>query len=294
MSRIAYVNGRYVPHGTAAVHIEDRAFQFGDGVYEVCEVKGGRLIDEERHMARLRRSLGELRIATPMDAASFGVILREIIRRNRVVNGIVYLQVTRGVAPRNHAFPLRPVRPGVIATARTLNSAEGEKRAEQGVAVVTVPDNRWGRVDIKTVGLLPNVLAKQAARDAGAYEAWFVDRDGYVTEGSSTNAWIVTADRRLVTRHADHGILSGITRSVLRAMVAAPGRPRDQRPVTVAAALQAAEAFLSGSSMIVLPIVAIDGKAVGSGKPGPIVRRLRAAYHDHAEVAPTWSGHHSA
>ena len=289
MSRIAYVNGRYVPHGAAAVHIEDRAFQFGDGVYEVCEVRGGRLIDEERHMARLRRSLGELRIAMPMEAASFGVILREIVRRNRVVNGIVYLQVTRGVAPRNHAFPLKPVKPGVIATARALNPADGEKRAAQGVAVVTVPDNRWGRVDIKTVGLLPNVLAKQAAKDAGAFEAWFVDRDGHVTEGSSTNAWIVTADRRLVTRHADHGILSGITRSVLLDMVASAGLTLEERPFTIAEALGAEEAFLSGSSTIVLPIVAIDGKPVGSGRPGPVVRRLRAAYHDHAEAAPEWS-----
>jgi D-alanine transaminase len=205
------------------------------------------------------------------------------------VNGIVYLQVTRGAAPRNHAFPTRPVAPGVMATARSLNVADGEKRAEQGIAVITVPDNRWGRVDIKTVGLLPNVLAKQAAKEAGAFEAWFVDRDGNVTEGSSTNAWIVTADRRLVTRHADHGILSGITRSVLLDMVAAAGLTLEERPFSIAEALAAEEAFLSGSSTIVLPIVAIDGRPVGTGRPGPVVKRLRAAYHDQAETAPAWS-----
>ena len=286
MSRIAYVNGHYLPHRDAAVHVEDRALQFGDGVYEVCEVRGGRLIDEDRHMARLRRSLDALRIVMPMDAAAFGVILRELIRRNRVVDGIVYLQVTRGAAPRNHAFPAKPVRPGVMATARSLDPAEGEKRAEKGVSVITVPDNRWGRVDIKTVGLLPNVLAKQAAKEAGAFEAWFVDRDGRVTEGSSTNAWIVTADGRLLTRHADSGILAGITRSVLLDMVAAAGLTLEERPFTVAEALAAEEAFLSGSSTIVLPIVAIDGRPVGTGRPGPVVRKLRAAYHDQADTAP--------
>ena len=164
MSRIAYVNGRYLRHRDASVHVEDRALQFGDGVYEVCEVRNGRLIDEQRHLARLARSLAAIRIPQPMDAAAVGVVLRELVRRNRVVNGIVYLQVTRGTAPRNHPFPLKPVRPGVMGTAKSLDVAEGGRRAEQGIAVVTAPDNRWGRVDIKTVGLLPNVLAKQTAR----------------------------------------------------------------------------------------------------------------------------------
>jgi len=291
MSRIAYVNGRYLPLRDAAVNIEDRAFQLGDGVYEVCEVRGGRLIDEARHLARLWRSLAAIHIVEPMDSAAIGVIFRELVRRNRVVNGIVYLQVTRGVAPRNHAFPLKPVRPGIVATARSTDVAQGEKRAEAGIAVITVPDNRWGRVDIKTVGLLPNVLAKQHARETGAYEAWFVDRDGLVTEGASTNAWIVTGAGRLVTRQADRGILSGITRSVLLDMLGPEGLTLEERPFTVAEALRAEEAFISAASTIVIPVVTIDGAPVGSGRPGPVAKRLRTAFHLHAETAPAWSVH---
>ena len=194
MSRIAYVNGRYRPWRDATVHVEDRGYQFSDGVYEVCEVRGGRMVDERRHMARLERSLAELRMAMPMSPAALGVVMRETIRRNRVDNGIVYLQVSRGVARRDHAFPPSGTAPAVVVTARSLDGAGNEAMAEKGVAVVTVPDNRWGRVDIKSISLLPNVLAKQAAREQGAREAWFVDRDGNVTEGSSSNAWIVTAD----------------------------------------------------------------------------------------------------
>jgi D-alanine transaminase len=291
MSRIAYVNGRYVPLREAAVNVEDRAFQLGDGVYEVCEVRGGRLIDEARHMARLKRSLKAIQIEQPMDPVAIGVILRELVRRNRVENGIAYLQVSRGVAPRNHAFPLTEVKPGIVATARSIDPTLGAKRAEEGIAVITVPDNRWGRVDIKTVGLLPNVIAKQAARAGGAYEAWFVDRDGRVTEGASTNAWIVTGDGRLVTRQTDHGILPGITRSVLMDMVGPENLTVEERPFTVAEALSAKEAFISAASTIVLPVVSIDGKTVGSGRHGPIAKRLRAAFHRHAETAPAWSMH---
>lgn len=291
MSRIAYVNGRYVPLRDAAVNVEDRAFQLGDGVYEVCEVKGGRLIDEARHMARLERSLKAIQIEQPMDRVAIGVILRELVRRNRVENGIVYLQVSRGVAPRNHAFPPNPVKPGIVGTARSIDPAQGTKRAEEGISVISVPDNRWGRVDIKSVGLLPNVLAKQAARSAGAFEAWFVDQEGRVTEGASTNAWIVTDGGRLVTRQTDHAILPGITRSVLMDMLGAENLTVEERPFTVAEALAAKEAFISAASTIVLPVVSIDGKAVGSGKPGPVAARLRAAFHRHAETAPAWSMH---
>lgn len=294
MSRIAYVNGRYVRLREAAVNVEDRAFQLGDGVYEVCEVRAGRLIDEARHMARLERSLKAIQIEQPMDRAAIGVVLRELVRRNRVENGIAYLQVTRGVAPRNHAFPLKPVKPGMVGTARSLDTAQGTARAETGIAVITVPDNRWGRVDIKTVGLLPNVLAKQTARAAGAYEAWFVDRDGSVTEGASTNAWIVTGDGRLVTRQTDHGILPGITRSVLMDMLQPEGLTVEERAFTVEEALRAREAFISAASTIVMPVVSIDGAMVGSGKPGPVAKRLRAAFHRHAETAPAWSVHRAA
>lgn len=286
MSRIAYVNGRYVPHQNAVVHIEDRGYQFADGVYEVCEVRGGRLVDERRHLQRLDRSLSELAIAWPMSPSSVAVVLREVVRRNRVVNGIIYLQVTRGVAPRNHAFPNPTVRPSMVVTSRELDRAGLDEKAAHGIAVITVPENRWDRVDIKTVGLLPNVLAKQTAKEAGAYEAWFVDRDGFVTEGSSTNAWIVNRDGVLVTRPAEHGILRGITRTVIFDFAEREGIRIEERPFTLDEAQGGREAFITGSSTIVLPIVLIDGKPVGGGKPGPIAGKLRSAYHKHAEIAP--------
>src|ERR1700746_936304 len=223
MSRIAYLNGRYLPFSDAKVHIEDRGYQFGDGVYEVCEVRGGRLIDERRHLERLKRSLSELRIRVRLSGRALGIIMREVVARNRVRYGIVYLQITRGVARRDHAFPSQQVRPSVVVTARALNKVRNEALAEQGIAVVTVPDNRWGRVDIKTIGLLPNVLARQAALERGARDAWFVDAHGTVTEASSANVWIVTPSGTLVTRHADNAILRGITRTVLFDAIRAAG-----------------------------------------------------------------------
>jgi D-alanine transaminase len=285
MSRIAYVNGRYQPWRDATVHVEDRGYQFADGVYEVCEVRGGRMVDERRHMARLERSLRELRIAMPMSAAALGVVMRETIRRNRVVNGIVYLQISRGVARRDHAFPAAPTAPAVVVTARSIDGAGNDAMAERGVAVVTVPDNRWARVDIKSIALLPNVLAKQTAREQGAREAWFVDREGKVTEGSSSNAWIVTADGRVVTRAADSAILRGITRDVLIGVIAAQGLTFEERAFTVAEALAAREAFLTSATQIVMPIVQIDGQPVGNGGPGLVAGALRKAFHGHAEWA---------
>jgi len=283
MSRIAYVNGRYRPWRDATVHVEDRGYQFSDGVYEVCEVRGGRMVDERRHMARLARSLDALRMAMPMSPAALGVVMRETIRRNRVGNGIVYLQISRGVARRDHAFPPSGTAPALVVTARSLDGVGSEAMAEKGIAVVTVPDNRWGRVDIKSIALLPNVLAKQAAREQGAREAWFVAPDGKVTEGSSSNAWIVTGDGRVVTRAADTAILRGITRDVLIGAIAAQGLTFEERPFTVAEALAAREAFLTSASQIVMPIVRIDGKAVGEGRPGPVARALRQAFHRHVE-----------
>jgi D-alanine transaminase len=286
MSRIAYVNGRYLPLAWAAVNVEDRGYQFSDGVYEVCEVRGGRLIDERRHMERLQRSLSELRIAMPMTPAALGVVLHETVRRNRVRWGIVYLQITRGVWRRDHAFPPPgAARPSVVVTARNLDLANAERLAGEGVAVITVPDNRWQRVDIKSVSLLPNVLAKQAAREQGAREAWFVDRDGRVTEGSSSNAWIVTRDGKLVTRHVDHGILKGITRTVVLGVIAAQGLELEERPFTVEEAQAAREAFITSASQIVLPVVKIDGRPVGNGAPGLIATALRRDFHRHAEVS---------
>ena len=202
MSRIAYVNGRYRRHRDALVHVEDRGYQFADGVYEVCEVRGGRLVDERRHMARLTRSLAELRIAAPMPLTALSVVLHETVARNRVRDGIVYLQVTRGVARRDHGFPPPGTLPSIVVTARSHDIAAAEATAARGIAVITVADNRWARPDIKSVSLLPNILAKQAARDRGAREAWFVDADGYVTEGASSNAWIVSGTE-VITRPAD-------------------------------------------------------------------------------------------
>ena len=284
MSRIAYVNGRYVPHGTAAVHIEDRGYQLADGVYEVCEVRGGRLVDERRHMARLDRSLRELRMARPMPAAALAIVMRETVRRNRVRDGIVYVQVTRGAAPRDFPFPPNVTHPTLVITARNQDPAKLAKLAEQGIAVMTTPDLRWKRVDIKSVALLPNVLAKQTARDHGAREAWLVDAEGRVTEGGSSNAWIVTDDGALVTHPLGNDILPGITRSVVLDVLAAQGLRLEERSFTVEEAYAAREAFVTSASQIVMPVVSIDGRPVGEGRPGPITLHLRRDFHRHAEI----------
>ncbi|MBX9846718.1 MAG: D-amino-acid transaminase [Xanthobacteraceae bacterium] len=285
MSRIAYVNGRYLPLAHASVNIEDRGYQFSDGVYEVCEVRGGRLVDERRHIERLQRSLSELRIAMPMTPESLGAVLHEVVRRNRVRWGIVYLQITRGVARRDHAFPPPGTRPSVVVTARNLDFATAERLAGEGVAVISVPDNRWDRVDIKSVSLLPNVLAKQTAREQGAREAWFVDRQGFVTEGSSSNAWIVTRNGTVVTRQVDNAILKGITRTVVLDIIAAQGLKLDIRPFTMEEAQQAREAFITSASQTVMPVVKIDSRPVGNGAPGLIASALRRDFYRFAEIS---------
>jgi D-alanine transaminase len=283
MSRIAYVNGRYLPLAHASVNVEDRGYQFSDGVYEVCEVRGATLIDERRHIERLQRSLSELRIAMPMAPESLGVIMREVVRRNRVRWGIVYLQVTRGVSRRDHAFPPPGTRPAVVVTARNMDFAQAEKLAADGVAVISVPENRWDRVDIKSVSLLPNVLAKQTAREQGAREAWFVDKQGFVTEGSSSNAWIVTRNGTVVTRQVDHAILKGVTRTVVLDIIAAQGLKLDVRPFTMDEAKEAREAFITSASQTVMPVVKIDGRPIGNGAPGLIASALRRDFYRHAE-----------
>src|SRR5579863_76163 len=280
MSRIAYVAGQYLVHRQAAVHIEDRGFQFADGVYEVIAVKGGRLVDEERHLERLRRSLGELRIDPPMAEAALKIVIGEVVRRNSVNSGIVYLQITRGAAPREHAFP-KAATPTLVVTARRTKPLD-PRLGEDGIAVITIPDIRWQRCDIKSVALIPNVLGKQKAREAGAFEAWQVDRDGAVTEGTSTNAWIVTEDGTVVTRAADTAILNGVTRLAIFDIIRHEGYRLEERPFTLAEAKAAREAFLTSTTADLLPVVRIDGAAVGEGRPGPLGRRLRAVY-----VAPT-------
>ncbi len=283
MSRITYVNGRYVPHRSAAVHVEDRGYQFSDGVYEVCEIWNGFIVDETRHLDRLERSLRELSMTMPMARAALKIVIREVVRRNRVENGLVYLQVTRGVAPRDHAFPPKGTAPALVVTAKSVPQQKGDRLAAEGVGVITLPDNRWERVDIKSVSLLPNVLAKEKAKEAGAREAWFVDRDGFVTEGSSTSAWIVTPDGVLVTRPNGTGILPGITKITAAEVARRAGLKVEERKFTVAEAKAAREAFITAASTIVMPVVRIDGEAVANGHPGSIATQLRAAFHDVAE-----------
>jgi D-alanine transaminase len=282
MPRVAYVNGRFVRHADAAVHIEDRGYQFADGVYEVWAVIGGRLGDAAGHFKRLARSLGELRIAEPMSEGALTIILRETVRRNRVRDGLVYLQVNRGVARRDHAFPDPPVTPSVVVTAKHVDPHAAETRASRGVSVITAPETRWGRCDIKTVGLLPNVLAKQAAREAGAAEAWFVDELGLVTEGASSNAWIVDRDGALRTRGIQSNILRGITRETLLRVAGGDGLTLDERPFTVEEAKGAREAFITGAGSLVTPVVRVDGAILGDGTPGPVAKRLRQLYIEEA------------
>jgi len=281
MPRYAYVNGRYVPHAQAQVHIEDRGYQFADGVYEVILIHDGRLIDEEPHLDRLAYSLKELRIPWPMARPVLRLVLRELIVRNGVAHGTVYLQVTRGVASRDHKFPAHAT-PSLVATTKRQKPT-----LAAGVAVITQPDIRWRRCDIKSVSLLPNILGKQAAAEAGAFEAWLVDDDGRITEGSSTNAWIVTRAGRLVTRNLSAAILSGITRLSLLQLVQSQRIAFEERPFSVAEAKEAAEAFLTSTMSLVLPVTRIDGQAVGDGQPGPLTMKLRDGYLRHLAAPPS-------
>jgi D-alanine transaminase len=280
MSRIAYVNGRYVPHRDARVHIEDRGFQFADGCYEVVAIRGGIFIDAGLHLQRLRRSLAGLGIRFPMTDAALTVAMTEVARRNLVREGFIYLQITRGAAPRDFVFPAA-TRPTLVMTARAKPLID-VKLIEQGIKVITIPDQRWARPDIKSVSLLPNALGKEEAKQAGAYEAWQVDRDGNVTEGTSSNAWIVTRAGEVVTRQADHGILDGVTRQGLLRVIAASGLRISERPFSVAEAKVAAEALLTSSTNFILPVVKIDDAPIGDGKPGPLAKKLAARYLDYA------------
>lgn len=282
MTRIAYVNSRYVRHTDANVHIEDRGFQFADGVYEVWSVHEGRLLDLDGHLARLSRSLRKLRIQAPMSDAALLRVLMETIRRNRVRHGIVYLQITRGAAPRDHAFPSPDTIPSMVVTARGVDRRALEKRVQHGVAVITMPDIRWRRCDIKSVSLLPNVLAKQAAREAGAFEAWLIDGAGRVTEGASTTAWIVDASGRIRTRPLGDDILPGVTRDALIRVAQERQIPLVEEAFTVPEAHAALEAFMSSASGVVVPVVSIDGVQIGDGAPGPVALALRAAYFEGA------------
>jgi len=283
MARIAYVNGRYVAIDRAAIRIEDRGFQFADGVYEVVKAVDGLPRDLDRHMARLRRSLGELEIAMPMSEAALRHVMLETLRRNRLRKAIIYLQVTRGTAPRNHLFP-PAARPSLVVTVRRAPFPGGSELTG-GCKVVSMPDIRWGRCDIKTVSLLPNVLAKQTAKQAGARDALLVDRDGYVTECTSSNAYIVDREGRLITRPHGHEILPGVTRSVLLEVAARCGVEVIERAFTLEEAKSAREAFLTSTTSLVMPITQIDDKVIGNGMPGSVSRRLLAAYCDQEAIS---------
>lgn len=283
MPRIAYVNGRYVPHSEAGVHIEDRGFQFADGVYEVCEIRHGVIVDLTRHLDRLDRSLAEIRIPQPMARAALKGIIREVARRNRVRNGLFYLQVTRGAARRDHVFPAPETAPTVVVTAKSTDPKVIAAKNAHGLKAITLPDNRWERVDVKTVGLLPNVLARQSAKEAGAQEAIYIDNRGMVTEGAATNVWIVDAEGRLVTRPAERGILRGITRTTLMDVADHLAIPVVEREFSRDEMLGAREVFITAATSICLPIVSIDGQAIGNGHPGSMAEKIRAAFFDIAE-----------
>jgi D-alanine transaminase len=286
MRGVAYVGGAYTPLRDARVSIQDRGFQFGDAIYEVWPIRAGRIHDAEGHMARLLRSLEELRIRPPMSEAALWVVLRETIRRNHVRDGIVYVQVSRGATRgRDHTFPATPVRPTLVVTAKNLDTALLAKRAEQGVKVITLPETRWARRDVKSVNLLANVLARQAAGEAGAFEAWFIDADGFVTEGTSSSAFIVDAKGAIRTRPLSNDLLHGVTRAAIAGVARAQKLSVIEAPFTVGDAKAAREAFITHASNAAVPVIAIDGVPIGEGRPGPIAQALRAAYFGAASNA---------
>jgi D-alanine transaminase len=278
VTRVAFVNGRYTRHGSARVHVEDRGFQFADSVYEVCAIREGILIDQAPHLARLDRSLSELRIMPPMSRASLALVMRETVRRNRIRNGLIYLQVTRGQARRDHGFPTKETPPTLVITARELDLTRYDAMAVKGVSVVTAPDNRWGRCDIKSTSLLPNVLAKQSAREQGAFETWFVDAKGFVTEGASTNAWIVDATGTLRTRALGNAILPGVTRGEILSLCRQHAIKFAETPFTEEEAKAAREAFITAATIGAIPVVQIGQFKIGDGKPGPTTTKLREIY----------------
>ncbi len=284
MPRIAYVNGQYLPLSESAVHIEDRGYQFADGVYEVWSVARGKLADFDLHFDRLRRSLAEVRIDWPMSERALAAVVREVHRRNKMENGLIYLQVSRGVAPRDHPFPKGNVGPSVVITARPTSRKGIDARVGQGISVISTPDERWARVDIKSISLLPNVLAIQKAREAGAFDAWLVDRDGRVTEGTRSNAWIVDQEGNLVTRKLGPDVLPGITRRVLVDLLAREGRQIVERGFTIEEAQKAREAFMTSASSWVQPVTEIDGQVIGNGHPGSVALALREIYMKHNDI----------
>lgn len=282
MTRTAYVNGVYVDHNDAAVHIEDRGYQFADAVYEVVAVLGGKILDIEPHLARLKISLQGLEIPSPMSDAALGVVLNEVKRKNRLKNGILYFQISRGVAPREHGFPGEQITPSMVVTAKRLNFDAIKQKQKKGISVKTLPETRWARPDIKSVGLLANVLAKEEANKSKADDAWFVDNKGLVTEGTANNAWIVVGGK-LITKELSGSILAGITRQSLIGVVAREGLEIVERGFTVGEALAADEAFITSTTNFVMPVVTIDTKPIGTGKPGSVSKKLIKHYWNYLD-----------
>jgi D-alanine transaminase len=275
MSRIVYVNGEYVPEEQGKVSIFDRGFLFGDGVYEVTAVIGGKLVDYDPHMERLDRSLNEIKMAWPCTKPELKAMHGELIKRNKLDQGLIYMQVTRGAADRDFKFPKEGTPSSLVAFTQAKNVIDSTD-AVTGVRAISIPDLRWARRDIKTVMLLAPVLGKQQAYEAGAFEAWMIE-DGKVTEGTSSNAYIVK-DGAIITRPLSNSILAGITRRALLRLAQEHGVKIEERAFTIEEAYAADEAFLTSASSFVMPIVEIDGKRIGGGQPGPVVRKLREAY----------------
>lgn len=283
MTRIVYVNGSYMPYAQSRIHVEDRGFQFADSVYEVMEVKDGLLIDETRHMTRLKRSLDELSIALPMSMKALGLVLRETVRRNGVRDGSVYIQISRGAAKRDFVFPSKDLAPTIVCIARHNAVPKSDATSVDGIAVISMPDIRWKRPDIKSTALLPNALAREAAKKAGAKEAWLVDEQGFVTEGAASNAWIINKMGQLQTRPAEEGILRGITRTVVLDMAKDLGLEVLEKPFTIDEAKAANEAFVTAATALVMPVIRIDDQKIANGLPGPKTLHLRSKFHLYAE-----------
>lgn len=279
MAQVAYVNGAYVPHGQAVVAIEDRGYQFADGIYEYIAFYNQTLLDGDLHFARLERSLSELSMQPPMGIAALRIVARELINRAGRTHGGLYIQITRGVAKRDHPFP-KQTKPSLVMTICGPKTPK-PREMEQGVEVISQPDLRWARCDIKTVSLLANVLAKQEASKRQAREAWLVDEESMVSEGAVSNSYIITPQHALVTHPADRHILPGVTRAVLLALARKEGIAVEERAFSLQEAKQAQEAFLTSTSANVLPVVKIDGQAIGSGKPGPLTKKLQQLYYAH-------------
>lgn len=276
--RISYVDGQYLPHRRAGVHIEDRGFLFGDAVYEVCRIENGEMYDLKPHLDRLEHSLSLLSIPMPMARTALSFVMGEVVRRNRVTYGLVYLEVSRGVARRSFPFPAPSLKPTLVVMAHATDPAEVASRMKNGISVVTRPDIRWGRCDIKTVQLLAAAEAKTEAREAGASEVWLVDEKGFVTEGGSSNVWIVTGAGQIVTRDLSRGLLPGVTRKVALQAAVECGLNVEERSFSVTEARSAVEAFDTSSTGPVIPVIAIDGVKIGRGVPGPITQKLQEIY----------------